>query len=140
MLWRLKGLDETKYNLRNHVKRCTIFWINVLKFTKCDLRIDEIENVVIRLMCDIIYDLNMYTLHVRSKHNAPNTRTILSLVYFLPSTKWYKTKCLERGIWMVELCYTLILIFIKVTVIPWIRKCVNDGSASTNFCYTFFSF
>lgn len=30
-------LDETEYNLRNRVKKCTIFLLNVLEFSKCDL-------------------------------------------------------------------------------------------------------
>lgn len=45
MLCTLESLDETEYNLRNYVKKCTIFWINVIKFNKYDLRIDVIENV-----------------------------------------------------------------------------------------------
>lgn len=43
MFCRIKSLDETEYSLRNHVKNGTIFWINVLKFGKCDLRIDVIK-------------------------------------------------------------------------------------------------
>lgn len=38
-------LDETEYNLRNRVKKCTILSVNVLEFSKCDLGIDVIENV-----------------------------------------------------------------------------------------------
>lgn len=39
MFCRQESLDETEYYLRNHVKnvkKCTIFWVNVLKFSKCD--------------------------------------------------------------------------------------------------------
>lgn len=46
MFCRLESFDEIEYNLRNYVKKCIIFWINVLKFSKCDLRIDVIENVI----------------------------------------------------------------------------------------------
>lgn len=42
----IKSLDETEYNLKKHVKKCTIFLVNVLEFSKCDLGIDVhvIEN------------------------------------------------------------------------------------------------
>lgn len=36
MFCRLECLNETEYNLRNHVIKCIIFWINVLKSSKCD--------------------------------------------------------------------------------------------------------
>lgn len=41
----IKSLDETENNLRNHVKNCTIFLLNVLEFSKCDLGIDVIKNI-----------------------------------------------------------------------------------------------
>lgn len=40
----IKSLDETEYNI-NHVKKCTVFLVNVLEFSKCDLGIDVIKNV-----------------------------------------------------------------------------------------------
>lgn len=41
----IKRLDEIEYNLRNHDKKCTVFLVNVLEFSKCDLGIDVIQNV-----------------------------------------------------------------------------------------------
>lgn len=51
----IRSLDETEYNIRNHVKNCTIFLLNVLEFSKCDLEFDVIKNtlyntIVIKLL------------------------------------------------------------------------------------------
>lgn len=72
MFCRLESLDETEYNLRNQVKKCTIFWIIVLKFSKCDLKIDVIENVtqlfVVRYMLLFFFFKLFCNIYIHVRH------------------------------------------------------------------------
>lgn len=87
MFCRLECLNETEYNLRNHVIKCTIFWINVLKSSKCDWKCNT---TVIRLSG---FTLTTCTKLNKIKKKQTNKKTLICKCSSRALNILFSTRC-----------------------------------------------